>query len=280
MDRTTKLSPRFEQQQFLTTVEPTAADLCLFFVGDQILTSVDGQECLFRFDQIFSEGEELKNSLLIGRWEGKNLFATAIDASFVTEKSQFQLIHGRDLLKLSSGEQFQLLCCAKQLLYWHLSTLYCGSCGHFTRFSQTEIAKCCGGCNKLNFPSASPAVIVLVVRDQHILLARSPHFPKGVYSTLAGFVGVGESLEDAIHREVEEEVSVKVKNIAYFGSQPWPFPNSLMVGFQVEYESGEIKIDKKEIEDARWYSLSDLPLLPPKSSIARHLIDRYLAYRK
>jgi NAD+ diphosphatase len=118
---------------------------------------------------------------------------------------------------------------------------------------------------------------VLVKRENEVLLARSPGFPEGMYSVLAGFVEPGESIEETIGREVREEVGIEVENLRYFGSQPWPFPNSLMIGFTTDYASGELRIEPAEIEDAGWYRVDNLPKLPPKVSIARAMIDSFTA---
>ena len=119
--------------------------------------------------------------------------------------------------------------------------------------------------------------MVRIVRDDQILLARSPRFPPGLYSVLAGFVDPGETLEQTIHREVMEEVGLRVKNLRYLCSQPWPFPHSLMLAFSADYAGGEINVADDEIEAADWYSPDNLPKLPPPISIARRLIDDYLA---
>ena len=132
-------------------------------------------------------------------------------------------------------------------------------------------------CKLSVYPRISPAVIVLVERGDEILLARSPHFVPGVYSTLAGFVEPGETLEGTVRREIHEEVGVHVDNICYFGSQPWPFPNSLMIGFRADYASGDLTIDGVEIEAAGWFRRDNLPKLPFKVSIARSLIEAFLA---
>ena len=123
------------------------------------------------------------------------------------------------------------------------------------------------------YPRISPAVIVAVVRDKRILLARSTRFTSSFHSVLAGFVETGETLEDAVRREIFEEVGIQVRNIRYFGSQPWPFPDSLMVAFTAEYAGGEITLDDNEIVTADWYSAAELPRVPGKISIARRLID-------
>lgn len=131
-------------------------------------------------------------------------------------------------------------------------------------------------CKRLEFPRLSPAIIVLIERDDTLLLARSARFPAAFFSVLAGFVEPGESLEMAVHREVMEETGIAVNNIRYFGSQPWPYPDSLMLGFTAQYESGEIKIDGEEIVEAGWYRVDNLPQLPGKVSIARQLIDSFI----
>lgn len=256
---------------------PMPDDLGFFFTGNQILTSVNRAVYTFPLSQIFLDlaGITVKNALFIEELTDKNLFAIELDPSKIPIKDPFRLTHGRDVLKTMNVASSDRLCRAKQLLYWHRSSLHCGFCGHPTSFSKREVAKECAECDRLIFPSTFPAVIVLIVKDDQILLARSPHFPDKMYSTIAGFVEAGETLEGTIHREVKEELGIQVHNISYFSSQSWPFPNSLMLGFQAEYKSGEITIDQQEIEDALWYSRSNLPLLPPKSSIARHLIDHH-----
>lgn len=135
----------------------------------------------------------------------------------------------------------------------------------------------CPACKRVYYPRISPAVIVLVTRGEQALLARNSRFPLPFFSTLAGFSEVGESLEETLVREVREEVGIHVKDVRYFGSQPWPFPNSLMVGFFAEYESGELTLDPEEIAEAAWFSREDIPMVPPPISIARKLIDSWLA---
>src|SRR5690606_32054782 len=140
-----------------------------------------------------------------------------------------------------------------------------------------ERAMECTRCELRNYPRLSPSMIVLVTRGDEILLARSPRFVSGIYSTLAGFVEAGESVEQCVAREVFEEVGVAVKNIQYLGSQGWPFPHSLMLGFHAEYASGDIVMQPEEIEDAQWFNVHELPPLPASRSIARYLIDVYVA---
>jgi len=134
----------------------------------------------------------------------------------------------------------------------------------------------CEACGISSYPRLSPSIIVLVHRGREVLLARNHRFPDGMYSTLAGFVEPGESIEETLIREVEEEVGVLVKNLEYLGSQPWPFPNSLMLGFHAEYESGEFVLQEEEIADAQWFHYTGLPNKPAMVSISGWLINDFI----
>jgi NAD+ diphosphatase len=184
----------------------------------------------------------------------------------------------RALFDRIPDELFRAAGTALQKVEWLRTHGYCSRCGHPTERHAVHQAMACPSCGHLHFPRLSPAVIVLVERGSEMLLARSPRFPGGMYSTLAGFVEPGESLEDTVHREIMEEVGVGVADIRYFGSQPWPFPHSLMIGFTAEWSGGDIRVDGVEIEDAGWFSAHRLPpRLPSRQSIARRLIDDFLA---
>ncbi len=169
---------------------------------------------------------------------------------------------------------------AKQVVAWHSTHRFCGRCGGETEPFAEEMAMRCTRCGMMHYPRVSPAVIVRVCRGDEVLLARSPGFPRGLYSVLAGFVEPGESIEDTVRRELREEVGIEVDNLRYFGSQSWPFPNSLMIGFTADYAGGELRADPAEIEEAGWYTVNDLPPLPPKLSIARSMIDEFAARYK
>ena len=166
---------------------------------------------------------------------------------------------------------------ALQIIDWDRTHGFCGRCGSETRTHATERAKECQKCGLLHFPRLAPAIIVLVRRDRKILLARARRFTTPMYSTLAGFVEPGETLEEAVMREVKEESGITVKDIHYFGSQPWPFPHSLMIGFTANYASGQIALNDEENIDVGWFTPGNLPLqLPSEMSIARMLIDSFL----
>ncbi|MDY7105660.1 MAG: NAD(+) diphosphatase [Actinomycetota bacterium] len=166
---------------------------------------------------------------------------------------------------------------AAQLLTWDRTHRFCGACASPTELTEGERARRCVACGHTAFPRLTPAVIMLVERGDEVLLAHGRQFPGRFFSALAGFVEPGETLEEAVAREVREEVSLEVRDVRYFGSQPWPFPHSLMVGFNATYESGEIEIDPEEIVEAGWYKADDLPPSPLGGmSIAGWLIKDWI----
>lgn len=166
---------------------------------------------------------------------------------------------------------------AFQMMDWDRNHQFCSRCGSKTEPSQVERVKKCPKCGLHSYPRLSPSIIVAVRREDAILLARGHGFPPGLYTVLAGFVEPGETIEETVSREVWEETGLEVKNIRYFASQPWPFPNSLMLGFTAEYAGGELRPDETELEDAGWFTVATLPQIPPKFTIARHLIDNFIA---
>ena len=170
---------------------------------------------------------------------------------------------------------------AKLLAHWERDHQFCGRCGAPTELVAGERARRCIRCGLSSYPRISPAIIIAVTRateqGEQILLARNHRFPPGRYSVVAGFVEAGETLEECAVREVHEEVGVQIANIRYFGSQSWPFPNSLMIGLTADYAGGEISLEESEIADAQWFSPDTMPQLPPKISIARQLIEAFLS---
>ena len=183
----------------------------------------------------------------------------------------------RSLHTVLSEDLFAIAARATQLIAWDRTHQYCGHCATPMQQTPTERAKQCPNCNLRQYPRLSPAVIMLIYKGEEILLARAPRFQNGMYSVLAGFVEPGESLEETVAREVKEEVSIEIQNIRYFGSQPWPFPDSLMIGFTAEYASGKIIPEPTGIEAADWFHKSSLPPVPGKLSIARKLIDWFVS---
>ena len=212
-----------------------------------------------------------KNTLLIGNWRGIPCHAADID--YRPKNIACELMPVRGLFGLGGAEAFALAGRATQLLDWQKNHRYCGRCGTPTNRLPTEYAMACTSCGLLVYPRISPAVMVLIERDDEILLARGPNSRAGVFSALAGFVEAGETLEQCAHREVREEVGLEIANLHYFHSQPWPFPDSLMIAFFADYVSGEITPDPSEIEAAAWFPRNVLPPLPDPMSIARQLID-------
>lgn len=160
-------------------------------------------------------------------------------------------------------------------LRWFRSThRYCGSCGAPMEIS-SEISMKCSSCGREDFPSLSPAILVLIRNGEKALLVHARNFSKPMYALVAGFVETGETLEECVDREVAEETTLRIRNIRYFGSQSWPFPSQLMIAFTAEYDSGEIRFADGELTSGGWFDRSDLPVLPTMPSLSRRLIDAW-----
>lgn len=216
--------------------------------------------------------------------DGRSGGALAIPIADVEEGGPFEVLGLRALLAHFDIDTFMTAGRATHVVDWATSNRFCGRCGTATKRSeqmnaQNNHERCmvCPSCGFTAYPRIAPAIIVLVRRGNQALLARNARFPGVFFSTLAGFSEIGESLEETLVREVREEVGIGVKNIRYFGSQPWPFPHSLMVGFTADWADGEIAVDGEEIAEARWFSADSLPNIPPPMSIARKLIDSWVA---
>ncbi|MEZ5359525.1 MAG: NAD(+) diphosphatase [Candidatus Zixiibacteriota bacterium] len=244
---------------------------CLYFLFtgyDLIIT--DANKLIEDASQF---GNDLNDIIHFGNLDGRPCyvgeFAGEIPAGYKTE-------HLRTTYHVLGAELFAVARHAFHIGYWHKTSKFCGICGASTEIHPKENAKICPVCKHMLFPRISPAVIVAVVRGNKILLARAKKFTRPIYSTLAGFVEMGENLEQCIHREIMEEVGITVKNIRYFGSQPWPFPNSLMIGFTAEHAGGEIELDENEMLEAGWFDKDHLPPGPDKMSIAYRLITWFV----
>jgi NAD+ diphosphatase len=213
----------------------------------------------------------------LGVFDGTDCYAVEIDEAAQLPQG-WRAIGLRDAFALLDPGLGALSGRAYQILEWDRNHRYCGRCGTETALRTDERSRACPACRLTTYPPVSPAVMVLVTDGgRRVLLARKPGWAPGRYSALAGFVEPGEMLEDTVARETREEVGVEVKSIRYFGSQPWPFPHSLMIAFTAEYAGGEVRPDGVEIEEARWFDAAELPGLPPSISISRRLIDAITA---
>jgi NAD+ diphosphatase len=254
--------------------------LWLAFAGRRILavTTGEGPELPTASD-LSRVGVAGDDQVYLGQLGDRHCFAVAL-ADDALAPPGTDLVDLRALLELLTPEQRSLASRASQIVSWRRTQRYCGRCGSRSEDKPDEHARVCPSCGLVVYPRLSPAVIVAVVRDDRLLLARAPRFKGGLYSVLAGFVEPGETLEECVHREVREEVGVEVRNVRYFGSQPWPFPDSLMVGFTAEHAAGEIRPDPAEVVDAGWFTADALPRVPSPISIARALIDWFVEQQR
>ncbi len=248
----------------------------LILQGNSLIVSKTGEKLELPCGAAPGFLPETCKPLCIGLWQGLPLWMTAISRSieipdfFAAEA--FNAAGDRlDDATLTLGGM------AMQILHWQRKSRFCSGCGGALTPMTGSWGMLCSACGYEHFPSIHPCSIVLVKRDDRFLLARKSEWLPGRYGLVAGFLDMGESLEECAAREVLEETGIVVKNVQYVGSQCWPFPSQLMAGFVAEYESGEIMVDSNELEDARWFSREDPPEgLPPARSIARWIIERYM----
>jgi NAD+ diphosphatase len=247
--------------------------LAFAFKGFKLLVTGGGRRpAIPAAAELSGDDQAIEWRQLFGEWEGRPCTAVCLRDAWVPPAG-FEWKGLRELFGVMEEELVWAAGRASQLVHWHRLHRFCGRCGQPTADHPAERAKLCPACGLLNHPRVSPAIIVAVIREGRILLAHAARFPARFYSVLAGFVEPGESLEECVRREVWEEVGVRVDRIRYFGSQPWPFPDSLMVGFTAAYAGGELAPNPAEIVDAAWFSADALPEIPPPISIARRLID-------
>lgn len=193
----------------------------------------------------------------------------------VTDNPRYEMCGLRATYNKVPHELYQIAGKCQEILYWDANTRFCGVCGGPMKM-HTEISKRCTHCGKEIWPLLATAIIVLIRREDKVLLVHARNFRGKFFGLVAGFVETGETLEEAVVREVHEEVGIKIKNIRYFASQPWPYPCGLMVGFTADYVSGELHLQRSELDDAGWFDRDHLPPVPDKMSIARQLIDSWL----
>lgn len=248
----------------------TRAYWILRFEHRLLTTTVDHAGAIFP-SGLAAEFGNPENVLPVGRLLGLPCYAADVDRLPDIPSSEATPL--RAIFQLAGADTFALAGRATQLLDWQQHHRFCGKCGTRTAMRSGELAMHCPNCGLVAYPRISPAVMVLVRDGDKLLLARGPHFKPGVFSALAGFVEPGETLEECARREVREEVGIEIANLRYFHSQPWPFPNSLMVAFFADYAGGTLTPDHNEIEAADWFALDALPPLPDPVSISRRLID-------
>src|SRR5579859_1691788 len=257
--------------------EPPRAAVWFAFRGDRLLVRSAAERAeLLEYEELAALGVDFEAGHYLGRLVDLDCYALALEDALElpagTSVEGLRALYGR-----LPDEYFTIAGRAVQILLWDQTHRFCGRCGAPTVNAPAERAKLCPHCGLLSFPRLSPAVIMLVQRGDQLLLARNKAFAGGFFSVLAGFVEPGESLEETVAREVKEEVGLEVADIRYFGSQPWPFPHSLMIGFTATYAGGEIRLQEDEIAEAAWFSRhGELPHLPGNLSIARRLIDWFL----
>jgi len=214
------------------------------------------------------------DALYVGQWDGRPCRLQTLPSELALPPG----VTGRNLLAQDPQLPIDLLSLgglARQLAHWERNSRFCSACGSSMQRLPQEWGLACA-CGAHHFPHIHPCVIVLIWRPGEVLLTRKTEWAPGRYSLVAGFLDVGECLEEAVAREVREETGVEVDEIRYIGSQCWPFPSQLMTGYVARYTGGEVTVQEDELEDARWFAVDALPNLPPKRSIARFLIDNYL----
>jgi NAD+ diphosphatase len=252
---------------FTPGVTTSATSGRLYVIAGQAL-------CIVRTPDITVPTGDAGDALYLGEFDGEPCFARLVEPHGLPAGSE--AVPLRQLFGVLSDEEFGLAGRALGLTAWDRDHRYCGRCGSATERSTTERVRTCDTCGQDAYPRLSPAVIVLVEHDGRALLARNARTKMPFFSTLAGFVEIGESLEQTVAREIREEAGIEVTDVRYFGSQPWPFTGSLMIGFTARWASGELAPDPAEITEAAWFPPHALPTIPPKLSIARELIDDFV----
>ncbi len=266
---------------FTSSVNPPAAPThpawWFVFVGPQVVVvHEETGSRLPRARHLAELGLTPHTHHYLGTLDGIDCYAAELDAED-TLPASMSLSGLRQLYGQVDEGLFGVAGRAAQILEWDRTHRYCGRCGTPMELLPGERAKRCPQCGLVSYPRLSPAVIVLIERGEEVLLARGQHSVTGFYSILAGFVEPGESLEEAASREIYEEVGIAVTGLRYFGSQPWPFPHSLMIGFTATYAGGDLRLQESEIAEAAWFTSATLPPLAPPLSIARQMIDDFVA---
>ena len=256
--------------------DPASSGVWLVLHGNMLLTTAgdQGPELPAGESPLLTSDEP---PLYLGSWDGLpcRLLTLARDVAIPAKLQSHSLLDKDPQIPLAL---LSLAGVAQMIRHWERSSQHCGHCGGSLRHLSGQWGKQCQACQKQHYPRVHPCVIGLVIKGDEILLVRKAEWADGRYGLVAGFVDFGECLEEAMAREVLEETSIVISNIRYLGSQCWPFPSQIMTGFVADYVSGEINLQDDELEDAGWYKLDQLPIIPPQRSIARYLIDQARDY--
>ena len=257
-----------------TEKKPEDSDLFFVFQDRKMLVRDTGENLLPPSrTELTPVWKTLKDRLYIGAIGDTACYVSIGEQDSVPEGYLFSDL--RSVFFKSKPELRPALSTAALVRDWVVNTRFCGRCGAKTSRLGKEWCSSCPDCGHVTYPRMSPAVIVAVLKEGKILLAHNHRFVAGYYSLVAGFVEPGESFENAVHREILEETGLRVKNLRYFSSQCWPFPDSMMAGFVAEYDSGELKLNE-ELTDAKWFDKDSIPHVPDKGPISRRIIDWYL----
>ena len=252
------------------------SNLTIILKDQEFLTSKNSQFLIFEEEDLKWSEMNLANKQFLGFLNNKPCYLSELTSESKIDDGTM-LTPLRNLLGRIPDSLFTVCSRSIQLSEWYKNNQFCGACGSKMQRHNTERAMYCECNNLLIYPKISPCIIVLVTKGEELLLAHNKNFPGAFYSTLAGFIEAGESAESAIHREIYEEVKIKVKNIKYYGSQSWPFPSQLMLGYHAEYLEGDITPDGEEIDSADWFNYRKLPQVPTGNiSISGQLIESYI----
>ncbi len=277
MTFTPRLRPKARE---IPEIPVPSAQRVWLVVGPRGLLARRGQEkgerpALPSEDELQTLGIELDDAHYLGELNDAEVRAVGLPDRRDLP-APYAVLSVRELVQAFDEETFALAGRATHVLDWATSSRFCGRCGTKTERLESERCMKCPSCALTMYPRIAPAVIVLVRKGDQALLARNARFPIPFFSTLAGFSDVGENLEQTVEREILEEVGIRLQNLRYFGSQPWPFPHSLMIAFTADWRSGDVTVDGDEIAEARWCDVDALPLVPPRISIARQMIDAWV----
>ncbi len=267
------------EYQPLVVAPAERAEPALWFAfhrGELLIASAEDAAQLPRCRDVAELGVNVVRSLYLGTYGGEHCYVAELEHA--NGLPDGHSMHGlRSVFTMVEEPLAVLAGRAYQIMEWDRNHQFCSRCGAPTVARTEERARACPRCRYTAYPPVSPAIMILIKRGREVLLGRKKDWAPNRYSALAGFVEPGEMLEDTVRRETREEVGVEVENIRYFGSQPWPFPHSLMVAFVADYAGGEIRPDGVEIEEAKFFDAEALPALPPSISISRRLITTVCA---